>query len=87
MLKNECGRLSGMGYSITYNSDLIDYAVRNGIDRNMGARPLKRCIGRVIQNAITDDLLNNDGDGCGEIAVDLNINKVYMIKTKNGDLG
>ena len=86
MLKNECGRLSRMGYSITYDSNLIDYAVRNGIDRNMGARPLKRCIGRVMQNAIIDDLLNNDGDGCGEIAVDLNINKVYMTKTQKTEV-
>lgn len=54
-------RLKGIGYTVNYNEDTIDYLfdiIKN--EKDFGARPVIRTIQDEIENVITDLILEND---------------------------
>lgn len=77
MLNSEINRIKFLGQNISYDSSLLNYVIRNGIDRNMGARPLRNCIETTVQTAVSNRLLNGfSADGM--IQADLKNNKVII---------
>ena len=77
MLKSEMKRIKHLGHNITYDNSLLNYVIRNGIDRNMGARPLRNCIETTVQTAVSDRLVN----GCsanGIVQADLKSNRIQL---------
>ncbi|HBM17284.1 MAG TPA: ATP-dependent Clp protease ATP-binding subunit [Lentisphaeria bacterium] len=77
MLNSEISRIKLLGQNISYDSTLLNYVIRNGIDRNMGARPLRNCIETTVQTAVSNRLLNGfSADGM--IKADLKNNKVVI---------
>ena len=58
MLNAEIKRIKHLGHNLSYDNSLLNYVIRNGIDRNMGARPLRNCIETTVQAAVSNRLLN-----------------------------
>ncbi len=50
-------RLRGMGYEAIIEESLKEQLIESGYDPNFGARPLKRAIQRLVDDALTDALL------------------------------
>lgn len=54
-------RIEGIGYSMSYESDIIDYILKDiSGETEYGARPVCRSIRNCIENKITDMLIEND---------------------------
>ena len=77
MLNAEMKRIKLLGYNISYDNSLLNYVIRNGIDRNMGARPLRNCIETTVQAAVSNSLLNGYSAD-GTIQADLKNNKIQL---------
>lgn len=50
-------RLKGMGYEAVIEESLKEQLIESGYDPAFGARPLKRAIQRLVDDALTDTLL------------------------------
>jgi ATP-dependent Clp protease ATP-binding subunit ClpA len=64
VIRDEQERLSGKGYNVTESNEAVEFLLRSGIHKKLGARPMRDCVERNIQNAIAQDLMNG-GKGCG----------------------
>jgi len=54
-------RLNGMGYSMEYDNDVVQYILKEiQEEKDFGARPIIRCIQENIEDKLTDKLLEND---------------------------
>jgi len=66
VIRDERERLSGKGYHVTESDDPVEFLLRSGIHKKLGARPMRDCVERNIQNAIAQDLMSG-GNGCGKL--------------------
>ncbi|HJO95144.1 MAG TPA: AAA family ATPase [Victivallales bacterium] len=80
MLKGEINRMNRKGYKVSCDNNLLNFVIRKGINRAMGARPLRDVIEKSVQNAISKDIIDDDGTGSGEITADLRKNLAYIKK-------
>jgi ATP-dependent Clp protease ATP-binding subunit ClpA len=64
VIRDEQERLSGKGYRVKESNEAIEFLLRAGIHKKLGARPMRDCVERNVQNAIAHDLVNG-GSGCG----------------------
>ena len=64
------------GYSIKISDEAIDYLVEKGIDKQFGARPLKRTIQKEIEDVLAEEIL----------AQKFNSEDVIRIDVLNGEL-
>ena len=53
-------RISEIGIRIKLTSELKDYLIEQGYDKNLGARPLKRVLERAVEDTVSDLLLSQD---------------------------
>jgi len=53
-------RLKGRDYHITFNEDSIDLLVNAGYDPAYGARPLKRAVQQLLENALAQKILSGE---------------------------
>ena len=49
-----------MGYKLKINEDAIDFLVNHGYDEEYGARPLARAIQHYVEDAVADEILNDN---------------------------
>ncbi len=64
MIAAECARLKTLGHEIDLASDAIEFLVREGHHKTLGARPMRGTVERFIQDAVaTDVLLGRTGSG------------------------
>ena len=56
-LKSVRGRLAERGVSIELTPEAKDFIVEQGFDPDMGARPVKRTIERLIEDPLSEELL------------------------------
>ena len=68
MIAREQARLHRLGYSVETTPDAVEFLIRRGYHKTLGARPMRATVERFHQDAITQSLLHNDG-GCGRLAV------------------
>lgn len=52
-------RLKEIGYKIEFSSELKDLIVEKGIDKQFGARPLKRAIQKYVEDTVSEAILEN----------------------------
>ncbi len=60
MLTNLLKRLEGQGYIIEIDESVKNYVIKEGTDKNYGARPLRRAIQTIVEDTITDGILNGE---------------------------
>jgi ATP-dependent Clp protease ATP-binding subunit ClpC len=53
-------RVLEMGYKLKINEDAIDFLVNHGYDEEYGARPLARAIQHYVEDAVADEILNDN---------------------------
>ncbi len=59
LLDREIDRLNRqLGCSITYEESVLELILTEGFDSRFGARPLRKCIERLIGDALVFDILN-----------------------------
>jgi len=68
MIEREQTRLHRLGYSVETTPEAVEFLIRRGYHKTLGARPMRATVERFLQDAITQSLLDND-DGCGRLAV------------------
>lgn len=74
MLKEVSDRINEQGYHISFDNSVIKAVVSNGFDEKMGARNLKREIQTLVEDTLSDAIIND------EISADCQ----YTMKCKNG---
>jgi len=57
--------------SINFSDYLVDYLIDQGFDAQLGARPLKRLIQKLIVNALSKKILSGDIDKNQPVLVDV----------------
>jgi ATP-dependent Clp protease ATP-binding subunit ClpB len=68
MIAREQARLLRLGYPVETTPEAVEFLIRRGYHKTLGARPMRATVERFLQDAITQSLLDND-DGCGRLAV------------------
>lgn len=76
MLQEVVTRLKEEKYDIKFNTDVKDLIAKEGIDKNFGARPLRRTIQNLVEDALAEQIL--DGK--------LTKSKKTVFSAKNGKL-
>ncbi len=69
MIAAEIDRLRAMGHAITIDASVVEFLVREGFHRTLGARPMRAAVERRLQDAVAASLLLG-GTGAGRITVD-----------------
>ena len=75
-------RLGDMGLSLEISPAAMDMLVKEGIDFSMGARPLKRAIQRLIEDPISDLILQGNAPEGSTIKADVEAEHI-VIKASN----
>lgn len=57
LIAAECARLAGLGYRIEIASDAIEFLVRRGYHRMLGARPMRSIVEQSLQDAVSVEVL------------------------------
>lgn len=58
MLKNLCGRLEKQSILVDIDDSMKKYIIKTCVDKNYGARPLRRTIQTVVEDGITDAIID-----------------------------
>ncbi len=53
-------RIKEIGFDIKFNKASIEYIAKNGYNEAYGARPLNRAIQRLVEDPLTDEILNGN---------------------------
>ena len=69
MVVDELTRLAGLGHDIEVRPDGIEFLVRQGYHRTLGARPMRGAVERLVQEAIAGNLLRGVS-GSGLLSVE-----------------
>ncbi len=56
-LEKIISRLAEQKITITYDEDLIDHIIKKGFQPELGARPIRRCIERQIEDPMAEEIL------------------------------
>lgn len=57
MIEEEIARLGALGHCLRCEASTVEFLVREGYHRTLGARPMRGCVERFIQDAVTTRLL------------------------------
>ncbi|MGE5495016.1 MAG: ATP-dependent Clp protease ATP-binding subunit [Burkholderiales bacterium] len=71
MLGNVIKRLEEREITMSYSEDTVDYLAKEGFDENYGARPLRRMIQQLVEDQLSEEILE------GKISISDNI-YMYM---------
>src|ERR1035438_7612217 len=69
IIGRERARLHGMGFSVEVSDGAVEFLIRKGYHRSLGARPMRSVVERYLQDAVAGRLLACDS-GCGRLVVD-----------------
>lgn len=69
MIAGELARLRAMGHEVTVDDSVIEFLVREGYHRTLGARPMRATVERHLQEAVAVSVLDGNA-GSGRIGVD-----------------
>ena len=58
MLKEVVNRLKEQKYDIEFEPDVKEMVAKEGIDKNFGARPLRRTIQHLVEDKLAEDILD-----------------------------
>ena len=57
MLRQMCKRLQALGIMLRYDDDVVGYLANAGYDEQFGARPLRRAIQRMVEDALSEEII------------------------------
>ena len=57
MIKEIQKRLEEQNYFVEIDSSILDQILKQGLDKNFGARPLRRAIQNLVEDRISEDIL------------------------------
>lgn len=77
MIAAETARLSALGYQIEVTPVTVEFLVRAGYHRTLGARPMRGAVERYLQDAICENLFLG-GSGCGELMADSAAEQLWL---------
>jgi ATP-dependent Clp protease ATP-binding subunit ClpB len=69
LIAAECARLATLGHRVEIGADAIEFLVRRGYHRTLGARPMRGAVERFLQDAVAENVLAGGG-GSGVAMVD-----------------
>lgn len=81
MIARERTRLHGLGYMLEANGDVVEFLVRRGFHKTLGARPMRSVIERYLQDAIAEGILAGDG-GSGLVTVDMRHERLALMPVR-----
>jgi ATP-dependent Clp protease ATP-binding subunit ClpC len=59
LLRQVAQRVEGQGMKLLVSDDVKELLAKEGFDRNLGARPLRRAIQRLVEDSLSEALLHN----------------------------
>ena len=69
MIARECERLHRLGSTVEVTPPAVEFLIRQGFHRTLGARPMRAAVERYLQDAVTAQLLQGErGSGRVEVA-------------------
>lgn len=68
LIRTECSRLAALGHHITPDPSAIEFLVREGHHKTLGARPMRGAVERYLQDAVASALLGG-AETCGTATV------------------
>ena len=69
MIEREKARLRGLGFVLEANGEVVEFLIRRGFHKHLGARPMRAAVERHLQDAIAQEVLAG-GSGSGQVEVD-----------------
>ncbi|HVZ64156.1 MAG TPA: AAA family ATPase [Opitutaceae bacterium] len=69
MIDRERTRLRELGFTLETTGAVVEFLIRRGFHKTLGARPMRAVVERHLQDAIAEGMLAN-GSGCGRFVVD-----------------
>ncbi len=69
MIDREKTRLREMGFTLEANGEVVEFLIRCGYHKTLGARPMRSVVERHLQDAIAEGMLSR-GSGSGRVVVD-----------------
>jgi ATP-dependent Clp protease ATP-binding subunit ClpC len=63
-------RLAGRGLALELTQAAQDLIIKEGTNLDMGARPLRRAVERLLEDALSEELLKGQFDGCRRVVAD-----------------
>ena len=82
MIASERIRLRMLGHTIEVDEGAVEFLVRVGYHRTLGARPMRGAVERFLQDAVTEHILAS-GSGCGLAIVDQKSERLVLGTTKS----
>lgn len=77
MIKDEVTRLVALGHYIEVNPDVVEFLVRAGYHRTLGARPMRGAVERLLQDAVAMNVIER-GAGRGRIVMSENCARLVL---------
>jgi ATP-dependent Clp protease ATP-binding subunit ClpB len=68
MVDQEIARLRELGFFLTKGPSALEFLIREGYHRTLGARPMRNTVERYLQDAIVQDVLGG-GIGSGNVII------------------
>lgn len=81
MIAREQTRLGQLGYDIEVTPGAMEFLIRRGFHKTLGARPMRATVERFVQDALTTSVLDG-GHGNGTLAVGTGQDRLILV---NGD--
>lgn len=69
MIERERARLRDLGFVLEANGEVVEFLIRRGFHKTLGARPMRSTVERYLQDAIAEGLISHQS-GSGRVVVD-----------------
>jgi ATP-dependent Clp protease ATP-binding subunit ClpB len=77
MIDREQARLRDLGFTLETNGEVVEFLIRRGFHKTLGARPMRSVVERHLQDAIAQGMLSN-GSGSGRVMVDARNDRLVL---------
>jgi len=78
LIADECERLRGLGHAIEVGLDAVEFLIREGYHRTLGARPMRGAVERHLQDAIAGSILAGKSGG-GRVSVNNSRDRLILL--------
>jgi ATP-dependent Clp protease ATP-binding subunit ClpB len=79
MISDELARLRAVGYEIEVSQQGVEFLIRQGYHKTLGARPMRGAVERYLQDAVASDTLLG-GSGSGRIILSGENDKLMLVE-------
>lgn len=86
MIAAELTRMGALGYHLEVSSSAVEFLIRLGYHKTLGARPMRGVVERCLQEAIATSVLNHR-PGSGRIVADTKTEHLVLVELDGGPAG